>query len=547
MPVHLALAEQDRSNASKPAPLTPACSARKQFGLKILMGEEHMKKASLWLDFRRLPKFAAIERNITVDVVVIGGGITGITAAYLFKKSGLRVALLERERCGGVDTSYTSAHLTCVTDTRLHKLVNIFGKERARAVWEAGFTAIDQIVQSIEDESIECDFRWVPGYLFEANNSKTPINSSLKQDAALARELGFPGELVKAVPYFESPGVRFDQQAQFHPLKYLRGLLEKIPGQGNYVFEHTDAVEFTEKPLAVKANGQNVRCRYLVVATHTPLVGKSGILAATLLQTKLSLYTSYVLGAKLPAGRLPEALFWDTSEPYHYLRVQRRRNFDYLIFGGEDHKTGREKNTQAPYARLTSKLHEWFPKAAVDYRWSGQVVETNDGLPFIGETAENQFIATGFAGNGLTFGTLGAMMAIDALRRRKNPWAELFSPHRKKLRGGTWNYLKENKDYPYYLVRNWIAGAEGKNLQAVKRGQGKILNLHGKKVAAYRDDEGEVTLCSPVCTHLKCIVAWNPAERTWDCPCHGSRFKPTGEVLSGPAETPLAKVNFPER
>jgi Rieske Fe-S protein len=240
---------------------------------------------------------------------------------------------------------------------------------------------------------------------------------------------------------------------------------------------------------------------------------------------------------------LPEALFWDTGTPYHYLRVDHRRGFDYAIFGGQDHKTGQETDTEAAYDRLQRELLKLLPKATPDRRWSGQVVETNDGLPFIGETAEGQFIATGFAGNGMTFGTLSAMMATDAVLGRKNPWAELFAPQRKKLLGGTWNYLKENKDYPYYLLRNWIGGAEGKSIKALKRNHGKILNLDGRKVAAYRDEHGHVTLCSPVCTHLKCIVAWNEAEQTWDCPCHGSRFKPTGEVMSGPAERDLEKID----
>lgn len=179
----------------------------------------------------------------------------------------------------------------------------------------------------------------------------------------------------------------------------------------------------------------------------------------------------------------------------------------------------------------------------VDHHWSGQVIETPDGLPYLGETASQQFAATGFAGNGMTFGTLGAMMAVDAFQKRKNPWAELFHVRRKKIRGGTWDYLKENKDYPYYLLRDWLGGAEAKSLKAIKRIQGKILHLEGKKVAAYRDAQGEVSLCSPVCTHLKCIVGWNDAEKTWDCPGHGSRFAATGEVLAGPAEEPLEKLS----
>jgi Rieske Fe-S protein len=271
-------------------------------------------------------------------------------------------------------------------------------------------------------------------------------------------------------------------------------------------------------------------------------MGNTSMAAALLFQTKLSLYSSYALGARIPSGRFPLGCWWDTGNPYYYLRIERRRGFDYAVFGGEDHKTGQVTDTDAVYARLEAKFLSFSPKTPIERRWSGQVIETNDGLPFIGETASRQFAATGFSGNGITFGTLGAMMAVDAFFRRKNPWQELLSVHRKNVRAGAWTYLAENKDYPYYLVRNWLAKAEGNSLRALKPGDGKILNLNGKKVAAYRSADGEVALCSPVCTHLQCIVNWNSAEQTWDCPCHGSRFKPTGEVISGPAEEPLAKI-----
>jgi len=253
------------------------------------------------------------------------------------------------------------------------------------------------------------------------------------------------------------------------------------------------------------------------------------------------------VGAKVPQGSIPQALFWDTDDPYYYLRIDGHRGFDYAICGGEDHKTGQESDTEQRYHRLEELMRKLIPSAAVDHHWSGQVIETNDALPLIGETAEKQFVATGFSGNGMTFGTLGAMMCLDAFLGRKNPWQELFDVHRKKIRGGTWDYLKENKDYPYYLLRDWLAKSEGKSLRIVKKGQGKILNLNGKKVAASRDENGQVFLCSPVCTHMGCIVAWNGAEKTWDCPCHGSRFKATGDVISGPAETPLEKIEQPAK
>ncbi|HEX2861036.1 MAG TPA: FAD-dependent oxidoreductase, partial [Lacunisphaera sp.] len=253
----------------------------------------------------------------------------------------------------------------------------------------------------------------------------------------------------------------------------------------------------------------------------------------------------YAVAAKVPSGLLPEALFWDMSDPYYYLRVERSGGHDVVVFGGEDHKTGQEADTVAAYGRLEQRLKQFLPEADVTHRWSGQVIETHDGLPYIGETAERQFAATGFSGNGMTFGTLAAMMAVDAVLKRKNPWQDLFDVHRKKLAGGTWDYVKENADYPYYMLRDRLTHGTRMDPAELKRDEGKILNHDGRKLAAYRDEHGKITYCSPVCPHLGCIVGWNEAEKTWDCPCHGSRFKATGEVISGPAEEPLEKVQGP--
>jgi Rieske Fe-S protein len=214
-----------------------------------------------------------------------------------------------------------------------------------------------------------------------------------------------------------------------------------------------------------------------------------------------------------------------------------------IIVGGEDHKTGQADNTASCYERLERTLKTIAPAADVTHRWSGQVIETPDGLPYIGRSADHQYIATGFAGNGMTFGTLGAMIIADAILGRRNPWAELFEPGRAAVRRGAWEYVKENADYPYYLIRDRFAGGEGRSTRTVRRGEGKVIERNGSKVAVYRDRSGETTLRSATCTHMGCIVGWNDAERTWDCPCHGSRFKPNGEVISGPAESPLAKID----
>jgi Rieske Fe-S protein len=213
-----------------------------------------------------------------------------------------------------------------------------------------------------------------------------------------------------------------------------------------------------------------------------------------------------------------------------------------VIFGGEDHKTGQTTDTAACYERLEASIKTFLPQIDITHHWSGQVIETSDGLPYLGETADRQFAATGFAGNGMTFGTLAAMMARDAALGRRNPWAELFDVGRTKVAAGGWDYLKENLDYPYYMVRDRLAGTHGESVEEVARGEGKLLYLDGRRVAVSRDAKGVVRRVSAVCTHLGCLVGWNAAEQTWDCPCHGSRFLPNGGVLAGPAEAPLEKM-----
>jgi glycine/D-amino acid oxidase-like deaminating enzyme/nitrite reductase/ring-hydroxylating ferredoxin subunit len=493
-----------------------------------------------WQDSAPMARYPALDRNLTVDVVVIGAGITGLTAAYLLKRAGQSVAVIDRSRAGGVDTGHTTAHLTCVTDLDLSELVRTFGRDHAQAVWDAGLAAIAEIDRIVGTESIDCNWEWVPGYKFAALTANSDEERPrLQKEAALAADLGFEATFLEAVPFFNRPGVELGGQARFHPRKYLTALAALVDGGGSHVFEHTESEEVTDDPLSVQAAGHSISCAYIVIATHTPLMGKTNVARASLFQTKLSLYSSYVLGGRVPKGAVPDALFWDTADPYHYLRIDPHRDYDYAIFGGQDHKTGQSADTEACYTALDRTLKRSIPQIEITHRWSGQVIETHDGLPFIGETSSRQFAATGYAGNGMTFGSLAGMMARDAALGESNPWSELFDTGRTKVKGGAWDYIKENKDYPYYLIRDRFAGAQGTSLRALGRGKGKILELDGERVAAWRSEAGKVTLLSPICTHMGCTVAWNDAESTWDCPCHGSRFKPTGDVLSGPAESPL--------
>lgn len=503
----------------------------------------HPDTTPLWIDSTSFPSFPTLQRDQHVDVVIVGGGMTGLTAAYLLSAAGRSVAVLERDRCARVDTGHTTAHLTMVMDKRLTELVRDFGRDHAQAAWDAGLAAISQIDAVVHDERIHCDFTRVPGYLHLAGDAWSGEDAqSLHDEAALAADLGFDAAFVESVPLFEAPGIRFEGTARFHPRKYLAGLARLITARGGHVYEHSPVEVFQDSPLGVRVNGRTITCRDIILATHNPLMGNTPMLSATLLQTKLALYTSYVVAGRLPHGQVPDSLFWDTGDPYHYLRLARQGDDDVVIFGGEDHKTGQATDTSERYARLERALKATVPRIELTHRWSGQVIESPDGLPYIGQTAEHQYVATGFCGNGITLGTVGAMVAADGILGRANPWAELFAVDRRKILAGAWDYLKENKDYPYYLLRDRLTGADARGLRSVKRGEGKIIELEGQKVAAYCDERGATTVCSATCTHLGCVVAWNAAERTWDCPCHGSRFTTDGQVIAGPAESPLKEL-----
>ena len=506
------------------------------------MSATTLETNSLWLEEDR-PHFGRVTQDASYDVVVIGGGMTGLTTAYLLKRAGKRVAVLEKGRITGGETGHTTAHLTQVTDTRLGELVNQFGKERARLAWEGGAAAINTIESIARLEHIQCDFQRVPGFLMSpiTQDATTKDVESLEKEADLARELGFDALFVSAAPVFNRPAIRFANQAAFHPVKYLAALARVIQGDGCDIFEDSEMTEVRDEPLAVEVDGFHLSCQKLIVATHVPLSGKLGFVNATLMQSKLAGYSSYVIEAEVEKGTVPAADYWDTQDPYYYLRVQPGEEMDHLVFGGQDHKTGQQTETDLCYEALEAVLKAYVPGITVKHRWSGQVIETPDGLPYIGEVTKDQFIATGFAGNGMTFGTLAGMMACDNVLGRDNPWADLFSPDRRALRKGLWDYLKENFSYPHYLIRRYFETPDVESVSDVKPGEGKILKMDGHRCAVYRDQAGEVTVLSAVCTHMGCLVRWNNAAETWDCPCHGSRFTTTGEVMAGPAESPLEK------
>lgn len=499
-----------------------------------------MHDESLWRA-SALPSFPAAPLPSTIDVAIIGGGITGLTTAYLLKRSGKRVAVFERETIGSGDTGSTTAHLTQVTDTGLANLVKQFGDNTARLVWEGNARGIDTIETIVTIEGIDCGFSRVPGFKCAPFFDDSANADELKTDAELAARFGFDARYLDSGPLTGKPAISFPDQGLFHPLRYLAGLATAINGDGSFVFEHAEVSETRDDPLAVVVNGETIACKDVVIATHVPLAGARNLVGAALFQTKLYPYSSYVLGARIDNSVAP-GLYDDSTNPYFYLRVHDTAEGRYAIFGGEDHKTGVEADTNACFNALEERMRQLLPSAQVDRRWSGQVIETSDGLPFIGKTAEHQYVGTGYAGNGMTFGTLAAMMLHDAIIGVAHPLAAVLDPHRKATSlDAMATVVSENARYPFYMIRDRLR--RGGDADSIEPGDGRVVLEHGKRVAVHRTDEGQLIKVSAVCTHLGCLVRWNDAERTWDCPCHGSRFTPDGLVLGGPAETPLARID----
>jgi glycine/D-amino acid oxidase-like deaminating enzyme/nitrite reductase/ring-hydroxylating ferredoxin subunit len=494
---------------------------------------------SLWLN-ARAPVYPRLEHDdLFVDVAVVGGGITGVTAALLLKHSGKRVALLEARRIGSGVTAGTTGHLTEVIDTRYTELEKRFGADGAALVAASSRAAIEQVGELATRFETHAQFERLPGYLY---SEREEDREALDEEIACMRRAGLsatPSEV--PLPLAVKAGIRVDQQAQFHPLKYVAALAARIPGEGSHVFEQVRVHNVDEgEPCRLHvAKGPSLRATKVILATHTPL-------NQAVLQTKVAQYRSYVVSG--PVKHAPWGLFWDTNDPYHYTRSYRSNDVMELIVGGEDHKTGIGEHSDAPFARLTEyALRLGLEKPTL--RWSSQVVEPVDGLPFIGRNAssEHVYVATGFSGNGLTFGTAAAMILKDACLGVYNPYAEIYDPSRLKPFTKLASFLAENVDYPLHLLSDALKAPTARSLDEIGKGDGKIVRVEGRRVAAYRDEHGRLHTVSPICTHLGCHVAFNAAEKSWDCPCHGSRFGVDGSVLDGPAADPLEPIRMSKK
>ena len=483
---------------------------------------------SLWHKTATAPSYPALTGTTPVDVIVVGAGITGLTAAVLLAREGHHVAILEARRIGSGVTSKTTAHITSILDTRYHTIHSDFGEEGARQAASSLQSAIDQIGALVREYNIDCDFRRVPGFLYTEKQDDVEM---LRQEYEVMHELGLPASLVTQLdlPFSVRLGIRVDDQAQFHPLRYLYALAQIATNLGCSIFENSKVtkIEDNENGVRIETENSSVSASAVFMATHIP----PGL---NVVDTQVAPYRSYVVACKT-ADQYPLGLFWDTEEPYHYTRVYEQDGERWLIIGGKDHKTGQNENTDASFLELEDYARQHFAVTSVMNRWSAQVYEPVDGLAYIGKSpgAHHYYEATGYSGNGMTYANIAARLVTDLILGRENPYVGLYSPSRIKPVASAADYVRENVNVATRFVADRLKN-DADTLAEIQPGEGRVVRLNNQQVAVYRDDAGIVHTLSPVCPHMKCIVGWNKAEHTWDCPCHGGRFTATGDWIEGP-------------
>ncbi len=509
---------------------------------------------SFWFESAITPiAFEKLNNDIESDILIIGGGIAGLTTAYCLAKEGRNVILVEDGFIGSGETGRTTAQLTCALDDRYFELENTFGQPTSKLAAQSHTAAIEWIANTVKQHNISCYFKRVDGYLF---SHASDTNENLQKEYKATQRAGLQTEMLNKIPSIAAEQVKwcikFPNQAQFHILLYMKGLVDAFIQLGGKIYTETKAENITKE--GATANGFIIKANHIVVATNTPVNDW------VTMHTKQWPYRSYVIAAKIQKGKLPYSLWWDTGDqdskwitkPYHYVRLEElNEQYDMLIAGGEDHRTGQADDEKIKEEDRYNNLEAWtrkkFPAIEkIEFKWSGQVMEPVDSLAFIGKNPgdENIYIITGDSGNGMTHGTLGGMIIKDIINENENPWIKMYSPSRITLKS-TGDYLHEVGNMVSQYA-DWFTAEDIKEASELKPGEGAIISSGMKKIAAFRDEQNSLHTCTAVCPHLGAILQWNADEKTFDCPMHGSRFTTEGKVINGPASTDLKKHKIKE-
>lgn len=500
---------------------------------------------SIWQD--TVPDYVTtnnFDSDKEYDVVIVGAGITGITTALCLQNANLSCLLIEANTIGFGTTGGTTAHLNTFFDTTYQDVIKNFGDKNAKLLMKGAKASIALIKQHIATYKIDCAYENKEGYLFSLNEKQ---NKELEEIVAAAKHLGLPiafsDNMPFPIPYLKLACI--EKQAQFNPVQYIRGVAKAFEEKGGVVLQNsrvTNLGEGENLQIHTSANGV-IKAKNIIYATHIP-PGKN------LLHFRCAPYRSYVVGVKLKDNAYPHALGYDMSDPYHYYRTQFINGEKYLIAGGEDHKTGHEENTLACFRRLESYVKSYFPVDRIAFRWSSQYFQSVDGLPYIGNlpgNGSNVYVATGFGGNGMTYGTLSAIILTDIISKGKSIYQDLFDPNRIKTVAGFFNFMQEGVDVATEIVTGLFPVHRLEELAEMAAGEAKVVRYEGHTVALYKDEEHQIHAIDSKCTHMHCTIAWNAVEKSWDCPCHGSRFTCDGVVLNAPAQNDLEVIDVAEK
>lgn len=497
------------------------------------------RTVSLWMNTDVAPDASPLRQDERADVVVVGSGIAGLSTAYELARRGKDVVVLDRGPIGNGMTSRTTAHLVSISDDTFDSFIKLRGLDLAKTYYQSQSAALDRIEQIQSSEAIACHFRRLDGFLFPAIGSD-PAELDPELDAA--RRIGVTVEDAPGLPFRgqeRTRCLRYPDQGTFHPLEYLHGLAEAITAANGRLYADTvvEAVEEDSDEVLVRtSDGSRVRARCAVVATNSPI---NDLLA---IHTKQAPYRTYAMAFTLPRGTIPDGLYWDTLDPYHYVRLQPGRgSTDYLIVGGADHKTGEADDAWARFEGLESWIRALVPALGREtHRWSGQVFEPIDYSGFIGRNpgSKHVYVATGDSGQGITHGVVAGLLISDLIVKGASPWEALYEPSRKTVSAAK-TFIVENMTALENLAE-YVAPGELASTAHLKPGQGAIIREGLSKIAAYRDENGVLYRCSAACTHVGCHLHWNSLEVCWDCPCHGSHFAVDGTALHAPAVLALA-------
>ena len=496
----------------------------------------------LWLD-EADSAYPPLRGSAHVDVAVVGGGITGTTAAYLLKEAGRSVALLESDRlCAGA-TGYTTAKLTVGHSRVYGQLIDSLGVETARRYARSNQEAIERVAAIVAEHRLDCDFERTANFVYTEEARGV---ADIEREADAARRAGIEAEVTTEtdLPYPVAAAIRVEQQAQFHPWKYVSALAGLVDGDGSYVFESTRATGVHGgDPCRVETTEGTVHARHVVLATQLPFADRGLFFA------KAHPMKSYAIAAEIDETQAPRGMYISIDQPTRSVRSAPGSEGRILIVGGEGHRPGDEQDTGSRYRKLEAFMHERFGIDAPPWHWSTHDYVPLDHLPYIGRLRRGDdrvLVATGFAKWGMTKGTLAAAILTDAILGRANEYAELYDAHRLNVRPSAASFVKENGRVGLTFFRDRLRSRDGRDaLDALAPGDGTIARVGRKQVAAHRDDDGELHVLSARCTHLGCIVGWNAADRAWECPCHGSRFAADGTLVQGPATADLPREPLP--